>query len=186
MVERLSALRGYNKIGIFGKKEKAGIVMSEIKNLILYQVAAWPNTLDKVGTEIAQSLGLNKYPGPNRAIEGNQLSLLRIEPLKWWIVNQKISDLSIDDGTFLDLSHSRTLIRISGQDAATLLNRHLPIDLRELSFPVNSVANTVLHHAGVTLWKSNHGFELFLPRAYALSLWEVLLESSAQFGYEVK
>ena len=116
----------------------------------------------------------------------NQLSLLRIEPLKWWIVNQKISDLSIDDGTFLDLSHSRTLIRISGQDAATLLNRHLPIDLRELSFPVNSVANTVLHHAGVTLWKSNHGFELFLPRAYALSLWEVLLESSAQFGYEVK
>ena len=186
MIRRISALEGYYHKGVFGKKDNLSVVITEVRNLILYQVAAWPNTLDKVGTEIAQSLGLNKYPGPNRAIEGNQLSLLRIEPLKWWIVNQKISDLSIDDGTFLDLSHSRTLIRISGQDAATLLNRHLPIDLRELSFPVNSVANTVLHHAGVTLWKSNHGFELFLPRAYALSLWEVLLESSAQFGYEVK
>ena len=186
MVERLSALRGYYKTGIFGKKEKVGIVMSEIQDLILYQVAAWPNTLDKVGTEIAQSLGLNKYPGPNRAIEGNQLSLLRIEPLKWWIIGGEVVELSSEEGSILDLSHSRTHLRISGNDSKSLLNRHLPIDLRENSFPLNSVASTAFHHCSVTLWRSKNGYELFLPRAFALFLWEVLLESAAQFGYEIK
>ena len=71
-------------------------------------------------------------------------------------------------------------------DSTTLLNRHLPIDLRENSFPLNSVASTAFHHCSVTLWRSVEGYELFLPRAFALSLWEILVESASQFGYEIK
>ena len=186
MVERLSALRDNYKIGIFGKKEKAGIVMSEIKDLILYQVAAWPKTLDKVGTEIAQSLGLNKYPGPNRAIEGNQLSLLRIEPLKWWIVGSGVPTLSSNEGTTLDLSHSYTHLEISGPSDTLFLNRHLPLDLRDKYFPVNSVASSAIHHVSVKLWRSDSGYHLFIPRGFALSLWEIFLETANQFGYEIK
>ena len=75
-------------------------------------------------------------------------------------------------------------IRVS--DSICFIKIHLPIDLREISFPLNSVASTVFHHCSVTLWRSKNGYELFLPRAFALSLWEVLLESAAQFGYEIK
>jgi heterotetrameric sarcosine oxidase gamma subunit len=65
------------------------------------------------------------------------------------------------------------------------LNRHLPVDLRDGACPVGSVVSTALHHVAVALWRSEHGFELFLPRGFALSCWEVLLETAEQFGVEV-
>ena len=111
--------------------------------------------------------------------------MLRKEPLKWWIIGSKIENISPEEGHIIDLSHSQTHIRISGKDSIALLNRHLPIDLRETFFPINSVASTAFHHCSVTLWRSTKGYELFLPRAFALSLWEILIESAAQFGYEI-
>jgi sarcosine oxidase gamma subunit len=45
--------------------------------------------------------------------------------------------------------------------------------------------STAFHHVGITLWCSDDGFELFIPRGFALSLWEVLAETAAQFGAEI-
>ena len=186
MAKRISALYNSYHLGVFGKKNITGVVLSEINELILYQVAAWPETLNKVGIKLAKACYLEEYPSANKAISNSKIAILRIEPLKWWILGSKIEELSSEEGSILDLSHSRTHLRISGNDSKSLLNRHLPIDLRESSFPLNSVASTAFHHCSVTLWRSKKGYELFLPRAFALSLWEVLLESAAQFGYEIK
>jgi len=112
-------------------------------------------------------------------------ALLRVEPLKWWLLGADAPALAPEHGASLDLSHSRTHLRISGAQAAALLNRHLPLDLREASFKEGAVASSALHHVSVTLWRSAHHYELFIPRGFALSLWEVLLESAAQFGAEV-
>ena len=186
MSKRISALEKYFKKGVFGKKDKTGIIFSENKNLILYQVAAWPETLNDIGIKLAKNLNLTAFPSANFAICSSQIAMLRIEPLKWWVIGSKIQKLSSEEGSILDLSHSRTHLIISGNDSSTLLNRHLPIDLRKTSFPLNSVASTAFHHCNVTLWHSKNGFELFLPRAFALSLWEILIESAAQFGYEIQ
>ena len=59
------------------------------------------------------------------------------------------------------------------------------LDLRDEAFPVGSVASSVIHHVGVTLWRSAEGYELFIPRGFALTLWEGFLESAEQFGVEV-
>ena len=186
MVKRISALEGQYQKGIFGKQDSLGIELSEVRNLILFQVGAWPNTLNDVGTKVSKLLNLAEYPKANKASSISEVSMLRVEPLKWWVIGKEISDLTVGEGNILDLSHSRTQIRISGKNSISLLNRHLPIDLRELSFPINSVASTAFHHVNVTLWRSKNGYELFLPRAFALSLWDVFLESASQFGYEVK
>jgi len=42
-----------------------------------------------------------------------------------------------------------------------------------------------MHHVGVTLWRSTTGYELFIPRGFALSSWEILFDSALQFGVEV-
>ena len=186
MVKRISALDKYFQKGVFGKTDKTGLILSVVQGLILYQVAAWSDTLNDVGTKLAKSFNLKEYPSANKVVSSSQITMLRIEPLKWWVIVSKIKELSSEEGSIIDLSHSRTHVRISGNDSIALLNRHLPIDLRETSFPLNSVASTAFHHCSVTLWRSTKGYELFLPRAFALSLWEVLLESAAQFGYEIK
>jgi sarcosine oxidase gamma subunit len=38
---------------------------------------------------------------------------------------------------------------------------------------------------GVTLRRSDAGYELFIPRGFAVSLWELLVETAEQFGLEI-
>ena len=83
------------------------------------------------------------------------------------VVGVEAPVFAADKAVTLDLSHSRTRVCVSGDDAATFLNRHLPLDLREASFPVGSVASSATHHVGVTLWRSQDGYELFMPLGHA-------------------
>ena len=185
MADRVSSLAGHYPRGRHGLDGQAGVILCDVPDLLLQQVSAWPETLAQVGAEVAQTVGLATAPGPGQASAGSAGTLLRVEPLKWWLYGTTLADISPDVGCLLDLSHARTHVRVCGPDAATCLNRHLPVDLRDGACPVGSVVSTALHHVAVALWRSEHGFELFLPRGFALSCWEVLLETAEQFGVEV-
>ncbi len=182
---RVSALSGHYNRGHHGV-EGTGVVMHEVPDLQLWQLAAWPESLTVAANKLAQSTGVGSVPGFASAAGNETVALLRTEPLKFWVYGAAVEGANPDESVVLDISHSRTQIRISGPQATTLLNGYLPLDLREGSFPVNSVASTAFHHVGVTLWRSPAGYELFLPRGFALSLWELLLESSMQYGLMVK
>ena len=186
MANRSSALESNYTVGINVINDESQLQLREIKNLQLTQVAAWPDSINKVGSDIANHLKLNEYALPNKAIVKNSVVMMRIEPLKWWIIGTGIPMLKSDNGTLLDLSHSFTHLEISGQSAPLFLNRHLPIDLREKYFPINSVASSAIHHLSVKLWRTDIGYHLFIPRGFALSLWEIFLETASQFGYEIK
>ena len=185
MVDRVSALAGHNTKAHFGAPGNPGVTLHDMTDLVLHQVAAWPETIDEVGNITAESVGAESAPGPGLASVGSSGTLLRIEPLKWWVYAGQAPQLDPEIGCTLDLSHSRTHVRISGPQAAEFLNRHLPLDLREQSFPVGAVASSAIHHVGVSLWRSDEGYELFIPRGFALTLWEGFIESAEQFGLAV-
>ena len=185
MTSRISAINNKNQ-KIFNSQGSCSLEITENKNLILFQIGVWPDTLVGVGEKISQKLNLEMYPQPCRALQSKEVAMLRVEPLKWWILGENPQDFTEDQACILDISHSRTHLKISGENTTVFLNRFLPIDLREASFPINSVITTSFHHVSVTLWRSKNYYEIFIPRAFAQSLWEILLESAAQFGYEVK
>ena len=62
MDKRISALDQCYQKGVFGKKDKKGVILSEVHDLILYQVAAWPETLNEVGTKLAKAFNFKEYP----------------------------------------------------------------------------------------------------------------------------
>ncbi len=186
MAERISALDGHYQTGRFGEPGEPGVTVREVRSLTLHQIAAWPDTVDAVARQAAGMAGADAAPGPARACSGPNGTLLRIEPLKWWLCGAGARDLDPEEGVTLDLSHSRAHLRVAGPQAGLCLNRLMPIDLRDPSFPVGAVAATAMHHAGVTLWRSKDGFELFLPRGFAVSLWEVLFDTAVQFGVEIE
>ncbi len=186
MAERISALAGYYEPGRFGEPGDPGVTLTEIRNLVLQQIAAWPDTVDAVGVKAARMAGVDAAPGPGAAAAGSEGALLRVEPLKWWLYGAQAEALDAQEGATLDLSHSRSHLRITGPKARLCLNRLLSLDLRELSFPVGAVASTAMHHVSVTLWRSGDGFELFLPRGFTVSLWEMLFDTAVQFGVEVQ
>ncbi len=195
-----SALAGHYHRGAFGAAYvgAAPVSLSEIHAMRLHQIAAWPQTMDLVAAQAAQAAGVTAAPPAGTAAASASAALLRIEPLKWWLVGRQESThkstwgsaeaplkLPAEHGAVLDLSDSRVQVRITGAQAAALLNRHLPLDLRAAAFPRGAVAGSALHHVGITLWHSADGYELFIPRGFALFVWQMLLRSAAPFGAEI-
>ena len=185
MVERVSALEGHYRCGRFGSAGDTGVCIQLVRDVVLHQIAAWPETIKQVEEVAAQTVDAEGAPSPGRCVVGNAGTILRVEPLKLWLLGVEARPLDATLGATLDLSHSRTQLRLTGPRAAELLNRLLPIDLRDSNFRVDAVVSSAMHHVGVTLWRSTAGYELFMPRGFALSTWEVLFESAQQFGVEV-
>lgn len=189
MADGTSALQGHLVQGRSGSAGVAAVSLAEVRDFTLIQIAAWPNALAQVGSATAQAAGCAKAPGPRQVATGTVARLLRIEPLKWWLVASDGAsatlDLLTETGSLLDLSQSRTWLRLSGPNAAVLLNHFLPLDLSGAAFPEGTVASSAFHHVGVTLWRDDRGFNLMVPRSFAASLYQILIESAAQYGLEI-
>ena len=186
MVNRASALFTNYKIGSTKVDDKVSLAFKEIRDLDLKQIAAWTSTIEIIDSKLANIIDTSNAPSFNQALSNNDKHILRTEPLKWWVIGENIIEVAAEEGTVVDLSHAFTSIEITGDSVRDFLNRHLPLDLRDHSFPINSVASSAIHHVSVKVWKTNGGYRLFIPRGFALSLWDIFLETASQFGYEIK
>ena len=189
MARSVSSLHGHMNKGRYGKPGKAGIVIEEVAVASFIQISSWPNTIQDIERATAKSAGLSTTPGPGKVKRGKISNLLRIEPLKWWLISNKeeitLPSFSAEKGMVLDLGSSKTWLKITGPKATSLLNNFVPIDLRKEIFLEDDVASTSFHHIGVTIWRNGVGFNLLLPRSFALSLWELLEASAHQYGLEI-
>ena len=186
MVKRLSSLNSNYRVENFSQNLEVDLSLEEKRNLQLTQVACWPNTFSNICFKISEELNIENCTIPNQAITKEKATVIRVEPLKWWVIGGDIKTISSEFGSKLDLSHAFTHIQISGSVSSLFLNRHLPIDLRENSFPINKFASSAIHHVSIKLWRSNNAYNLFIPRGFAFSLWEIFLETAKQFNFEVK
>ena len=185
MVKRTSALEINYKETSFRVDDKITLTFQEVKDLDIMQIAAWPSTIESIDLKLANIIKTTKAPGFNQTLSINNIHILRTEPLKWWIIGGENIEIASDEGAIIDLSHAFTSIQIKGENVKNFLNRHLPLDLRDQSFPINSIATSAIHHVSVKIWRTGEEYRLFIPRGFALSIWEILLETASQFGYEI-
>ena len=182
---RHSALETLYKVRKYSTSAKKSLTFKEIKNIEITQIICWPEKIEELNNFLINNLNIKMVPSFNKGIIFENKSLWRMEPLKWWLFNKEIK-ISDQIATTLDVSHAYTSIEIKGDNSTLFLNRHLPIDLRTKNFPNLSSASTAIHHVSVKLFKiSSNNYCLYIPRGFALSIWEILLETADQFGYEV-
>lgn len=193
MLERTSALASRYHPGPAGDIGRGGpgVMLREIRDAGLWQISAWPETMDEVGKTLAGLIGADAAPGPLQSAAGPKGTLMRVQPFVWWLTRADAAtatlamEIDTGQGTALDLSHSRTVIRIEGPCAQPLLNRGLPTDLRPENFPDGAFAGGAIHLVGVNLHHRDGGYDLYVPRGFAVTLWEFLTETAAQWGYQV-
>ncbi len=193
MLERTSALATHYQPGPAGDigTDGPGVTLREIRDAGLWQVSGWPGTMDEVGATLAGIVGVDAAPGPLQSAAGPKGTLLRVQPFVWWLTRageataQQAMGIDAEQGTSLDLSHSRTVIRIEGPRARDLLNRGLPTDLRPDSFPEGAFAGGAIHLVGANLHHRGGGYDLYVPRGFAVTIWDFLTETAAQWGGEV-
>ncbi|MGF1445498.1 MAG: sarcosine oxidase subunit gamma [Pikeienuella sp.] len=189
-VARNSALAGRTEprhLGIIGA-DGPGLRLSERAVDSLWLVGAWPGHLPSVGEAVSAAIEVGAAPGPGRAAFGARGMALRVEPAKWLVAGDNTlirPDVAPEAGTVLDLSHARTVIRIDGRMARALMARLVAIDLRPGQFEDGTVAATGIEGMGVTLLARAGGIELLVFRSFAAALWDLMLDTGAQFGVEI-
>ncbi|MBX2854181.1 MAG: (2Fe-2S)-binding protein [Rhodobacteraceae bacterium] len=172
--------------------QDAAVWLVEERPRPLWRVEAWPGRRAAV-EGLLRELSGGAAPAYGRTEIGeDEIELSRAGPLSWRVLGlgpeggERLAMMDAEDGAALELSHAEVAVRIGGREAATLLNRFLPLDLRDASFPEGSTAITGFHHTPVTLDRLSGAsipptYRLWVPRSYAWSLWGLLRESAAQW-----
>ena len=196
MPELRSALAVHLRPGRFGAGSgEASLVLSEQPPGTLIQVSGWRDSFEVVAGTLLQRLGFAGVGGFDRAERSRAGVAFRIAPERVLLrLASSASWRSVADGVdpaltpVIDLSHARTVLSITGADAPSLLARLLPINLDEDAFPPGYFVQSGIHSVAVLVHRPAtpaSGFEIFLPRSYAVSLWDLICDSAAPFGYHV-
>ena len=177
-------------LGKQGRHEdgRSGVIMQELTGYQLVQLAVFPDQIPQFQTSLMQLINIDQLADISSSARTSNLILLRPEFTKFWLVRQRGGEQTLFKALAnyfpLDLTGSKVVVRLSGADAARLINRFCAVDL---SCPEGKFLATALHHVPVHILKASAtAYLLFLPRSYAESLAELLHHSALQFGVDVK
>jgi len=190
----LSALNKMHKTGLFGncqdKNKDELTTVSEVKNLKIIQIVRYNKSTMKIS-----SINLDNLKFPENSMQSNSNDKTRIlwnGPSNWLVVsrNKDIPDIikkKCDDRNFAvtDLSHSRAIIELKGNNSKEVLKKGCPINLNE--FKVNNCANSVFHGVTITIdmiSEDPETFRIFALRSFGQSLYHSITDACLEEGYK--
>ena len=194
MAERESALAGHYQPGVHGAGDGSAITIQELCGLDLDQVAAWPDTADRVAATIAARTGCAVPEGNGGSTAAGDLRVLWNGPDRWWVVCpiggpalSLLDAFDADQAAVSDLSQSRTVLRLGGPTSRAVLAKGLPVDLHRRAFAAGRVAQSAIPHTGVLVHRidDSDSFDLYVFRGFGLSFWQWLTDAAAEYGYTV-
>ena len=189
----VSALNNIHLKGQFGdfkgKEEQDLIKISEITNLIIFQIVQYKNSSISINQKKIDNLNMS-----SKVLSVNNNKNTRIiwnGPRNWLIVslnNQILNEIhqQFDENNFAvtDLSHSRAIIELEGNQAKEVLKKGCPFNLNELN--KDNSLNSVYHGMSITvdmLDNKPDKFRIFALRSFGESLYHSITDASLEFGY---
>lgn len=122
---------------------------------------------------VERALGQD-LPAPNQRVSG----ILWVGPGQYLVFDQDLSAIG-DIAAITDQSDALATLSLHGADAADILARLVPIDLRQSTFRIDQTARTLINHmtASVTR-RGTDEFELMVMRSVAGTLVEEVSEAA--------
>ena len=190
----VSALNHIHKSGLFGNHENKNdenlLKVSEIKNLLIVQIVQYKNST--VSIEKVDIDGLILKDEPLIVVNNNDTRILWNGPKNWLLVSTKkdllknISEVLVEtDFAITDLSHSRAIIEIEGNDVKEVLKKGCPFNFNilEKNNSINSTYNGIAFTVDMIDDNPNK-IRLFALRSFGESLYHSITDSSLEFGYK--
>ncbi|MCG8544997.1 MAG: hypothetical protein MJE12_12390 [Alphaproteobacteria bacterium] len=195
MPDLRSPLAMHATAGVYGAAPAGGmpLILAESAPGALAQIAGWDDFADAAAPAL-ERLGFDGLGDYRMARQSGSATCFRIAPDKILLRHGDAASLSdalalLDDARApaLDLSHSRWLIRIEGPAAADLLARLAPVDFDTAAFAAGGFVQTAIHHVAVLIHRVGpETFEVYAPVTWAASLWHLICDTAAPFGYRVE
>jgi len=193
---RRSALTTVYRPGRYGEHhQQPGVRVRERRGLEIVQVAAYADTAKSVATVIAELTGLTPATENSRAVVRDDTAILWMGPHRWWVVLPDGRDLCtaltrrLDDAAAVtSQGHGRVALRLAGSRVRDLLAGGSAVDFHPDQFIVGWCRPTQLAGMGVTLhcMDDTPTVDLYVPRSYAVSFWEWLMEAGLAAGLVVE
>jgi len=190
----ISALANIHSKGKFGdhesKNENDLLKISEIKNLLIVQIAQYKNS--SVSFENIKIDNLKLKDEPLNVESNSNTRILWNGPKNWLLVStnknlyKNITELfQSSDFAVTDLSHSRAIIEIEGEDAKEILKKGCPFNFNvlEKNNSINSVYNGIAFTVDL-LDNNPDKVRLFTLRSFGESLYHSITDASLEFGFK--
>ena len=190
----ISALANIHSKGKFGdhesKNENDLLKISEIKNLLIVQIAQYKNS--SVSFENIKIDNLKLKDEPLKVENNNNTRILWNVPKNWLLVStnknlyKNITELfNSTDFAVTDLSHSRAIIEIEGEESKEILKKGCPFNFNvlEKNNSINSVYNGIAFTVDL-LDNNPDKVRLFTLRSFGESLYHSITDASLEFGFK--
>ena len=189
-----SALANVHSQGEFGdyenKNEKNLLKISEIKNLLIVQIVQYKNST--VSIDSIDIDGLKLIDEPLRVVNNDDTRLLWSGPKNWLVVSMKKNlfknisqNFKESDFAVTDLSHSRAVMQIEGQEVKEVLKKGCPFNFNSLekNNSINSTYNGIAFTVDL-LDDDPDKVRLFALRSFGESLYHSITDASLEFGFK--
>ena len=188
------ALENIHTKGLFGdyedKNETDLLKISESKNLLIVQIVQYKNSsisIDDVGID-----NLKLKNETLNVISNNDTRILWSGPKNWLLVSTKkdllkniLQVFKDTDFAVTDLSHSRAIIELEGQNVKEVLKKGCPynFNLLDKNNSINSTYNGIAFTVDM-IDDNPLKIRLFALRSFGESLYHSVSDASLEFGYK--
>ena len=190
----VSVLNHVHELGLFGnyknKNEESLLKISEIKNLLIVQIVQYKSSTISFDSIDIDSLKLKNEP--LSVVSNSDTRILWNGPKNWLLVSTKkdllknISEVFKNtDFAVTDLSHSRAIIELEGQDAKEVLKKGCPFNFNilEKNNSINSTYNGISFTVDI-IDDNPDKIRLFALRSFGESLYHSITDASLEFGFK--
>ncbi len=190
----ISALANVHLVGQFGDYENKNknhlLKISEVKNLLIVQIVQYKNSTASVEKIIIDNLSLKDEC--LSVINNNDTRILWNGPKNWLLVSTKkillkniLQTFNETDFAVTDLSHSKAVIEIEGEEVKEVLKKGCPFNFNTLgkNKSINSNFNGISFTIDM-LGDNPNKVRLFALRSFGESLYHSITDASLEFGFE--